>query len=225
MAGLNQKYTYYKMQSFSHITSTGESLDILLDSIFKKENGFFIELGANDGLTQSNTALLEFNRGWKGVLIEPSLNAYTECCKNRPASTCFNLACVSNTFEENEIQGDFNGGMMSSVKGVRNGTNALVSVKVSTLEKILDSVGATSIDFLSLDTEGYELNILKGLNLSKYRPRYMLIEIYTKDYSDILAFLSENNYLLLMNMTNYNKSDNPHWDGTHNDYLFVDNTF
>lgn len=112
--------------------------------------------------------------------------------------------------------------MMSSVEGVRNGTNALVSVKVSTLEKILDSVGASSIDFLSLDTEGYELNILKGLNLSKYRPRYMLIEIYTKDYSDIVGFLRENNYELIMNMTNYNTMDNPHWDGTHNDYLFVD---
>lgn len=98
------------MNSYSHVTCKGYKIDVLLDSLFKhKENGFFIELGANDGLTQSNTALLEFYRGWKGVLVEPSLNAYTECCKNRPASTCFNLACVSNTFEESEIQGDFNG--------------------------------------------------------------------------------------------------------------------
>jgi len=211
------------MNSYSHVTCKGYKIDVLLDSLFKhKENGFFIELGANDGLTQSNTALLEFYRGWKGVLVEPSLNAYTECCKNRPASTCFNLACVSNTYEGDAVEGDFNGGMMSSVEGMRNGTSALVSVKVSTLEKILDSVGASSIDFLSLDTEGYELNILKGLNLSKYRPRYMLIEIYTKDYSEILAFLSENEYSLIMNMTNYNTMDNPHWDGTHNDYLFID---
>ena len=213
------------MKSYSHVTSKGKSLDLLLDSVFKhKENGFFIELGANDGLTQSNTALLEFYRGWKGVLVEPSFNAYTECSKNRPASTCFNLACVSNTYEGDAIEGDFNGGMMSSVEGMRNGSSKLVSVKVSTLEKILDSVGASSVDFLSLDTEGYELNILKGLNLSKYRPRYMLIEIYTKDYSEIVAFLNENNYSLIMNMTNYNSVDNPQWDGTHNDYLFIDNS-
>jgi len=210
------------MKSFSHVTSKGEPLDLLLDAMFKKEGGFFIELGANDGLTQSNTAFLEFNRGWKGVLIEPSANAYAECCKNRPASTCFNLACVSESFKGGEIQGDFNGGMMSSVNGQRTGTEQLVSVKVSTLEKILDSVGATTIDLLSLDTEGYELEILKGLNLNKHRPRYMLIEIYTHDYSNLVDYLSRHEYTLVMNMTNYNRVDNPHWDGTHNDYLFID---
>ena len=210
------------MRSFSHVTSKGEPLDILLDSIFKKEGGFFIELGANDGLIQSNTAMLEFYRGWKGVLIEPSPNAYAKCCKNRPASTCFNLACVSNTFEENEILGDFNGGMMSSVGGMRTGTQQLVSVKVSTLEKILNSVGATTIDLLSLDTEGYELEILKGLNLNKYRPRYMLIEVYTNEYSKLVEYLFKHEYKLVMNMTQYNKEDNPQWDGTHNDYLFID---
>jgi len=210
------------MRSYSHVTSKGQPLDILLDSIMNKTNGFFIELGANDGLTQSNTAMLEFNRGWKGILIEPSPNAYAECSKNRPASTCFNLACVSNTFEGNEIRGDFNGGMMSSVDGVRTGTQNLLSVQVSTLEKILDSVGAGAIDLLSLDTEGYELEILKGLNLNKHRPRYMLIEIYTNEYSSIVEYLSNHSYSLVMNMTNYNTVDNPHWDGTHNDYLFID---
>lgn len=79
-----------------------------------------------------------------------------------------------------------------------------------------------TIDFLSLDTEGYELNILKGLNLTKYRPKYMLIEIYTKDYTDIVSFLMNHKYSLQCNFTNYNKTTNPHWDGTHNDYLFMD---
>ena len=210
------------MKSFSHVTSKGEHLDVLLDTIFKKDGGFFIELGAYDGLIQSNTAFLEFYRGWKGILIEPSLNVYTECCKNRPASTCFNVACVSELFEGTDVQGDFNGHMMSSVNGLRKGSQDIVSVKVSTLEKILDSVAATTIDFLSLDTEGYELDILKGLNLNKYRPHYMLIEIYTNDYSNIVDYLSTHSYTLIMNMTNYNPVDNPHWDGTHNDYLFVD---
>ncbi len=209
------------MRSFSHVTSKGQPLDIALDSIFNKEGGFYIELGANNGLTQSNSAFFEFSRGWTGVLIEPSPTAYEECCKNRPASICFNMACVSNTYVGDEIKGDFNGGMMSSVGGARVG-GQLVTVKVSTLEKVLDSVGPKSIDFLSLDTEGYELEILRGLNLEKYRPRYMLIEIYTHDYSDIVSYLRENNYSLAMNMTNYNKQDNPGWDGTHNDYLFVD---
>ena len=59
--------------SFSHCNSKKEKLDIKLDEIFdSKKNGFFIELGANNGLTQSNTAFFEKYRNWSGILIEPS---------------------------------------------------------------------------------------------------------------------------------------------------------
>ena len=211
------------MKSYSHCNSKNKPIDLILDDIFKsKANGFFIELGANDGLIQSNTAFLEFNRGWKGVLVEPSQIAYNKCVKNRPNSTCFNLACVSNNYKEDIIQGDFNGSLMASVNGKRNNTNTLIDCKVSTLESILDSVNASTIDFLSLDTEGYEYDILCGLNLNKYRPKYMLIEVYSSDYIKLTQFLKENNYNLVANITNYNREDNPGWDGTHNDYLFID---
>jgi len=211
------------MNSYSHCNNKGIYLDKILDDIFKsKKNGFFIELGANDGLKQSNTAFFEFYREWSGLLIEPSFEPYELCIKNRPNSKCFNLACVSNKYKEKNIKGDFNGSMMSSVDGKRNNTNNLVECNVSTLENILDSVNTSSIDFLSLDTEGYEYDILCGLNLNKYRPKYMLIEIYVSDYVKILNFLTENNYKLVDNITKYNKQDNPGWDGTHNDYLFID---
>ena len=81
------------------------------------------------------------------------------------------------------------------------------------------------IDFLKIDSEGYELNILRGLNLNKYRPNYMLIEVYKVDYNNIVEFLKENNYNLICNFTNYSKKTNPCWDGTHNDYLFMNNQF
>jgi hypothetical protein len=114
---------------------------------------------------------------------------------------------------------------MGSVNGVRNNSKNLIKVNAITLEKILDEHCNTEIDFLSLDTEGYELNILKGLNLEKYRPKFMLIEVYTKDFTNIVNYLNMNNYKLHSNVTNYNKIDNPGWDGTHNDFLFIDNTF
>ena len=62
---------------------------------------------------------------------------------------------------------------------------------------------------------------LKGLNLDKYKPNYMLIEIYDKDFDEIKEYLKSFNYTLLCNISNYNNVDNPHWDGTHNDYLFT----
>lgn len=209
---------------FSHVDCFGVPLEKKIDELFNKTNGFFIELGANDGLSQSNTAFLEFNKNWTGILIEPSSTCYDSCKKNRPNSTVLNYACVSNDYCGNVISGDFmDNDLMSSIDGLRLKRNATVNVPASTLESILDKhSGDKIIDFLSLDTEGYEMNILKGLNLKKYRPKYMLIEIYTKDFTDIVLFLIGHNYSLQCNFTNYNTTTNPHWDGTHNDYLFMD---
>lgn len=212
------------MQTFALCDSNNVPLDIKLDNIIKKTGGFFIELGANDGITQSNTAFFEFYRGWNGILIEPSPEKYIQCRRNRPNSIVQNYACVDSSYQLDHIYGDFNGNLMSSVNGSRLNTSHLLQVSAITLERLLDQYIATGqiIDLLSLDTEGYELPILRGLNLNKYRPKYMLIEIYTKDFNEIVSFLLSHNYVLHSNFSNYSLATNPHWDGTHNDYLFVD---
>ena len=99
--------------------------------------------------------------------------------------------------------------------------NSSIEISVTTLDKILDGVNVKNIDLLSLDVEGYEFEVLKGLNLNKYRPTYLLIEIYKVNFDDIYNHLTVNNYKLICNFSNYNKEDNPVWDGTHNDYLFM----
>uniref|UniRef100_A0A6C0E6T5 Methyltransferase FkbM domain-containing protein n=1 Tax=viral metagenome TaxID=1070528 RepID=A0A6C0E6T5_9ZZZZ len=119
--------------------------------------------------------------------------------------------------------GDFVGALMSSVDGLRLKTADLVSVPANTLTSILDRVaGIETIDLLSLDTEGYELDILKGLDLTRYRPRYMLIEVYPAEYNSLVEFLHQKNYVVVSNFSNYNYTQNLSWDGTHNDYLFAD---
>lgn len=212
--------------SYSHNDNKGISFESKLDSLFKcKTGGFYIELGANDGLIQSNTAFLEKERHWTGVLIEPSLNAYEKCVINRPKSRCINAACVDSSYTNKYVYGDFNGDLMSSIDGKRlsNPVVTQVCVRAKTLEAILDDCGCDGeIDLLSLDTEGFELQVLDGLNLCKYRPRYMLIEIYKSQYNDLISMLQKNKYSLVENFSNYNSVDNPQWDGTHNDYLFKD---
>jgi ribosomal protein L21E len=47
------------------------------------KNGYFVELGANDGISQSNTLYLEKYLGWRGVLVEPDVNNYIKCLKNK----------------------------------------------------------------------------------------------------------------------------------------------
>lgn len=207
------------MKSFSHVTSKNEKIDLLLfNNYLKKENGIFIELGANDGEFQSNTCFLEKYHNWTGLLIEPSPSAFSKCVINRPNSICINCACVSNDYKDEYVEGDFNGDPMSSINGNRINQNIKIKVRCYTLEKLLnDNFPNKEIDFLSLDTEGYELEILKGLG--KYKPKFILVEIYTKDKEKIFEYLENIGYKGF-NFTNYNKVDNPFWDGTHNDYLF-----
>jgi FkbM family methyltransferase len=215
-------------KNYSLRDSNNEYIDNKLDNLFEqKTNGFFIELGANNGLLQSNTAFLEKNRNWRGILIEPNLENYILCKQNRPNSICFNYACVSNEYTETFIEGDFNLpsnnqiSLMSSINGTRLSTNNNIRVPATTLTAILNTQIITEIDLLSLDVEGYEYNVLKGLDFNKYKPKYLLIEIYNSDFEEIINYLIKYNYTLVSNFSNYNKQNNPHWDGSHNDYLFL----
>ena len=212
-------YRYYGLQDVN-----GIQLDKKLDDIFQhKTRGFFVELGANDGLRQSNTAFFEFSRGWRGVLVEPSPTGFRSCQIHRPNSRSFHAACVSPDYPHDSIEGDFTGNLMSSVDGKRLGSPTCIKVPAKTLTSILESASApATFDLLSLDTEGYELSVLEGLDLNRFRPRYMVIEIYTWDYEKICSYLATQGYEMVCNFSGYTKAGHPTWDGTHNDYLFRD---
>jgi len=109
---------------------------------------------------------------------------------------------------------------MSSVTGRVESAN--ITVPAKPLAQILDSVpNIPAIDFISLDVEGYEQDVLEGLNLEKYRPSYMLIEVYKDKFNELIYFLDTHRYSLVENMSMYNYDTHPLWDGAHNDYLFI----
>lgn len=187
-------------ESYSNVTNKGVPFDLKLNKeiFFEKENGFFIELGAYDGLTQSNTAFFEKTKNWTGILIEASRDRYEECVKNRPNSKCVNTAC--STTDNASISFNHENGLMSKVVD-----DGVYSCDTSTLETILDNCEVDrNIDFLSLDVEGHELEVLEGLNLCKYRPNYMLIELWDDNEFDVKTLLYDNNYRCLGNYSKYN---------------------
>ena len=193
-----------------------------IDKLIEKLNirdGVFIEVGANDGIIQSNTLLLERCYGWTGILVEPSENVYLQLCANRPNSKCFQ--CALGSFDENNtyVYGDFDGSAMSSIEGKRLNRSLNKRVLMRSLQSILDEENLHHINFFSLDVEGYEYNILRGIDFSKTIFDYLLIEIYNFDYEQICNFLLEQGYDMVELFSLYDETMSD-WDGTHNDYLF-----
>lgn len=205
--------------SYSAFNHRGIPLDKLLTEIMNFKNGTFIEVGAYDGIWSSNTKLLEECYGWTGILIEPSENIFKTLCKNRPQAKCFQCALGSFDEDNTYAYGDFKDSPMSSFTD-RGKKPKNTKVFIRSLQSILDECNISHINFFSLDTEGYELNILKGIDFQRTTFDYMLIEIYTDQYDNIVSFLKEKGYELVCCLSNYNKTSNPGWDGTHNDYLF-----
>jgi hypothetical protein len=74
---------------------------------------------------------------------------------------------------------------------------------------------------MSLDVEGYEFDALRGIDFSaSYAPHWLLIEVYTGEKEALESLLMSHGYRLIESMTGYNPIDNPHWDGSHNDFFY-----
>jgi len=187
------------------------------------DNGVFVECGANDGLFMNNTWTLESKRGWTGLLVEPSSSVFAACVRNRPNSIVENYALVSNEYAFPTITGDFDGHPMSSVDGKRrfNACPSDISVPVATLSSLLAKHNFTKIDLFSLDVEGYEFEVLKGLDFNIWHPTYILLEVnHTFYHENIFEYLGNKGYLNLGNFSDFNPVDDPYWPGIHQDYLF-----
>ncbi len=163
-------------ESYALPDAKGTPLDLKLLELLNIENGIFVEAGAVQGILQSNTKLFENRLNWTGILIEPCPMLYEQLCLNRPKSRCF--SCALGSFEEDGtfVQGDFDGSSIASIHTQRQRDVDLVTVPVRSLQSILDECEIRHVNLFSLDTEGYELNILKGIDFSKTSFDYLLIE-------------------------------------------------
>jgi FkbM family methyltransferase len=167
--------------SRSHTSIFG--LEEFLEGYLGVRPGVFIEAGAADGVFQSNTYWLERRLGWSGILIEPVPEMAREAALSRPGSTVVQCALVSDAFEDDTISVRYAGAMTHvdslgrRTPRVPDGRTRSVDVPARTLTSVLSEAGVRTVDFLSLDVEGYECPALEGLDLDTIRPRFMLIEV------------------------------------------------
>lgn len=212
----------------SHQYFSINQIDSELEKILNKKNGFYCELGANNGIRQSNTAYFEFYRNWRGVLIEPDIRNFNMCVRNRSKNNFFYwAACVSFDFTENEIELQYldlmsytpstANQLIDPVSHHKNGlkhlqkndTSGVVNVPAVTLTKILHLANSPKyMDLLSLDVEGAEINVLQGLDHKNFRFDYMCIE--SRDVNALSEYLKKYEYSMVKKLSSH-------------DYLFKDN--
>jgi FkbM family methyltransferase len=155
-----------------------------------KYNGIFLEMGALDGVTYSNTKFFEDTLSWSGILIEPIPKNYEICKRMRPRSFVYNCI-VSTNPDPMEI---YVNGAVSSVKEYTteeyfNGWHKdkdieTVTIPCRRLDDILHEAGVRVIDFWSLDVEGSEYEVLKTMDWD-IPVRVLCMEVSGGEYSEM----------------------------------------
>jgi FkbM family methyltransferase len=194
--------------------------DLIWKFFDKQKTGLIIEVGAFDGKYLSNSYALE-KLGWKAICIEPLPFYYNLLCKNKPKSTNINSAITGDETQDKIIIYEDIFGVYSSINSlnielIKDLSHARKieytppkkrEVNATTLNKLLNSLSIQSNDIncLSIDVEGFELNVLKGLDLKKYRPKLLIVEANNlATEKELKSYLQTKNYFFARkNSVNY----------------------
>ena len=213
-----------------------EGEDMVLRRIYeKKKTGFYVDVGAHHPKRFSNTYIF-YRRGWRGINIDAMPGSMT--LFNRWRSRDINLEIGVGQQEATLNYYIFNDGALNGFSAElseeRNSKHNTYFVKeirkiqVKPLRKILEeNLKSHTIDFLSVDVEGLDLEVLKSNDWTKFRPRYVLAEILKNDLHDfnqdsMVLFMREQGYAVYAKQINTVffedlSQKSTFWDDPHND--------
>lgn len=156
-----------------------------------RRDGVFVDVGAHDGVTFSNSLYLERERDWRGVCIEPNPNVFPVLRANRPLATCLPYAVgpTSARVPFRVLSGPSE--MLSGIDSnygrrhrgridrelARDGGESVVrEVEVRPLRRLLVDAGIEKVDLLSVDVEGGEVGVLQSIDLREFRVGVVIVE-------------------------------------------------
>ena len=185
----------------------------LENNVFKGyKNGFYVDVGAHNGISINNTLYFEKNNNWTGINIEPIKKVFDDLQINRPNNINLNCA-VSNNDGETEFI--CNTGYTEMISGIKDtfdtrhlqrldrenramgSTTEIINVKTKKLETIFNEHNILHVNYLSIDVEGAEFEVIKSINFDKV---FIDVIAFENNYSDvsipIIKYLEENNYVV-----------------------------
>lgn len=161
----------------------------LADFFGNKTDGYFVDVGAYNGVDLSNSYHFE-HIGWTGILVEPDPDRGAHCAAARPRSRTFCCAAVGSaevrniTFHRVTAAGVYSTTSLTPSHAGRlqgMGVSATeITVPARTLDSMLEEAGASRIDFVSIDVEGAEMSVLEGFDIHRWNPAMVVIESNSK---------------------------------------------
>lgn len=186
-----------------------KQVTFLLEYLKNKTDGYFVDIGANDGINISNSYFLE-KIGWSGICIEPVADIYNLLKQHRKCE-CYNLAITEEDKEyeflyvkskrKPHIYLDMLSGIVEYYderhlqridNEIRQHSGEKVYFKVQG-RKFNSLVTETNIDYVSIDTEGNEFSIVKSIDFEKYNINVFSIENNYNNY-ELIEFMINNGY-------------------------------
>jgi len=181
--------------------------DLIIDKLLNnKSTGFYVDIGASHPIKFNNTYMF-YVRGWNGINIDPNPTSkqafdilrprdinYTLGIANKTATMPFYMISDSmySTFSKEEANESVLGG--KTLDGV-------IDIKVKKLKDVLAKEKIKEIDFMSVDTEGYDYEVLQSNDWSKYKPIVLCVECHA-DADKINDFLAKKGYKRVFKETN-----------------------
>ncbi len=199
---INDKDYQTKLELIEKSNSELKQDFFVLTKLNFKKFGYFVEFGSCDGLKLSNTFLLEKEFMWDGILAEPARFWHEELKQNRKCNIetdcVWKESGIKLVFKESELA------LYSTIKDLSDNDHhkdlrykgKTYEVTTISLNDLLKKYNAPKdIDYLSIDTEGSEYEVLKSLNFEKYNIKIITCEHnYTETRSKIFNLLTTKRY-------------------------------
>jgi len=177
------------------VSQAGQDLWAYGEAFNEKKFGYFLDIGAHDGISMSNTYLMESKYFWRGICIEADPTTFEKLKKNR-STVCVNVCLDKEEGEVSFVSNSYRGGIVDQdVDNKEAGTKWTITLRTKPLISVLkEHCAPKTIDYMSIDVEGAEERILSRFDFNEYRFLCITIERPTDLLRDLLK---SHGYILL----------------------------